>query len=51
MQNLFDALRTDITFAGYRFAARDYRTLTQFMDQRRTLVMIFALQKRTIKFI
>lgn len=32
----FDALRTDITFAGYRFAARDYRTLTQFMDQRRT---------------
>lgn len=31
----FDALRTDITFAGYRFAARDYRTLTQFMDQRR----------------
>ncbi|HCZ8846615.1 fimbria/pilus outer membrane usher protein [Proteus mirabilis] len=32
----FDALRTDIIFAGYRFAARDYRTLTQFMDQRRT---------------
>ncbi len=32
----FDALRTDITFAGYRFVARDYRTLTQFMDQRRT---------------
>ncbi|AWR60713.1 fimbrial assembly protein [Proteus mirabilis] len=32
----FDALRTDITFAGYRFATRDYRTLTQFMDQRRT---------------
>lgn len=32
----FDTLRTDITFAGYRFAARDYRTLTQFMDQRRT---------------
>lgn len=32
----FDALRTDITFAGYRFADRDYRTLTQFMDQDRT---------------
>lgn len=32
----FDTLRTDITFAGYRFATRDYRTLTQFMDQRRT---------------
>lgn len=32
----FDDLRTDITFAGYRFADRDYRTLTQFMDQDRT---------------
>lgn len=32
----FDTLRTDITFAGYRFADRDYRTLTQFMDQDRT---------------
>lgn len=32
----FDELRTDITFAGYRFADRDYRTLTQFMDQERT---------------
>ncbi|WP_337241730.1 fimbria/pilus outer membrane usher protein [Proteus faecis] len=32
----FDELRTDITFAGYRFADKDYRTLTQFMDQERT---------------
>ncbi|EKT55334.1 fimbria/pilus outer membrane usher protein [Providencia burhodogranariea] len=32
----FDDLRTDITFAGYRFADRNYRTLTQFMDEDRT---------------
>lgn len=32
----FDDIRTDINFAGYRFADRDYRTLTQFMDQNRT---------------
>lgn len=32
----FDELRTDITFAGYRFADRDYRTLSQFMNERRT---------------
>ncbi|WP_272665803.1 fimbria/pilus outer membrane usher protein [Providencia sp. PROV110] len=29
----FDALRTDITFAGYRFADKNYRTLSQFMDE------------------
>ncbi|EKT60250.1 fimbria/pilus outer membrane usher protein [Providencia burhodogranariea] len=38
----FDALRTDITFAGYRFADRDYRTLTQFMDQDRTGYVVRA---------
>lgn len=32
----FDDIRTDITFAGYRFADRNYRTITQFMDQERT---------------
>lgn len=32
----FDELRTDVTFAGYRFADENYRTLTQFMDQERT---------------
>ncbi|MDR2225282.1 MAG: fimbria/pilus outer membrane usher protein [Providencia sp.] len=32
----FDDLRTDITFAGYRFADRNYRTLTQYMDEERT---------------
>ncbi|HBO23154.1 MAG TPA: fimbrial assembly protein [Providencia sp.] len=32
----FDDLRTDITFAGYRFADKDYRTLTQFVDENRT---------------
>ncbi|WP_249718694.1 fimbria/pilus outer membrane usher protein [Proteus faecis] len=32
----FDSLRTDITFAGYRFADRNYRTLNQFMDEERT---------------
>ncbi|NBM87971.1 fimbria/pilus outer membrane usher protein [Proteus sp. G2661] len=32
----FDDLRTDITFAGYRFADRNYRSLTQFMDEERT---------------
>lgn len=32
----FNDLRTDITFAGYRFADRDYRTLSQFMDEDRT---------------
>lgn len=32
----FDDLRTDITFAGYRFADKEYRTLTQFMDEDRT---------------
>lgn len=32
----FDDLRTDITFAGYRFADRNYRTLTQFMNENRT---------------
>ncbi|EOD6329345.1 fimbria/pilus outer membrane usher protein [Providencia stuartii] len=32
----FDELRTDITFAGYRFADRDYRTLSQFIDQSRS---------------
>ncbi|MBP6082688.1 MAG: fimbria/pilus outer membrane usher protein [Providencia sp.] len=32
----FDDLRTDITFAGYRFADQSYRTLTQFMEQDRT---------------
>ncbi|MEX9754371.1 fimbria/pilus outer membrane usher protein [Providencia vermicola] len=31
----FDDLRTDITFAGYRFADKEYRTLTQFMDEER----------------
>ncbi|MBQ0530762.1 fimbria/pilus outer membrane usher protein [Providencia rettgeri] len=31
----FDELRTDITFAGYRFADKEYRTLTQFMDEER----------------
>lgn len=29
----FDALRTDITFAGYRFADKNYRTLSQFIDE------------------
>lgn len=38
----FDALRTDITFAGYRFADRNYRTLTQFMDQERTGYVVRA---------
>ncbi|MEX6315412.1 fimbria/pilus outer membrane usher protein [Providencia manganoxydans] len=32
----FEDLKTDITFAGYRFADKEYRTLTQFMDQDRT---------------
>lgn len=32
----FDDLRTDITFAGYRFADRNYRTLTQFMEEDRS---------------
>lgn len=32
----FSELRTDITFAGYRFADKNYRTLTQFMDEERT---------------
>lgn len=32
----FDEIRTDVTFAGYRFADKDYRTLTQFMDEDRT---------------
>lgn len=32
----FENIRTDITFAGYRFADRDYRSLTQFMDGERT---------------
>ncbi|WP_300004064.1 fimbria/pilus outer membrane usher protein [uncultured Cedecea sp.] len=32
----FNDLRTDITFAGYRFADKEYRTLNQFMDQDRT---------------
>ncbi len=32
----FNDLRTDITFAGYRFADKEYRTLTQFMDEDRT---------------
>ncbi|MFB9998558.1 fimbria/pilus outer membrane usher protein [Providencia rustigianii] len=32
----FDDLRTDITFAGYRFADKEYRTLTQYMDEDRT---------------
>ncbi|OBU09627.1 fimbria/pilus outer membrane usher protein [Morganella psychrotolerans] len=31
----FENIRTDITFAGYRFADRDYRSLTQFMDSER----------------
>lgn len=38
----FDVLRTDITFAGYRFADRDYRTLSQFMDQDRTGYVVRA---------
>lgn len=32
----FDDIRTDITFAGYRFTDRNYRTLSQFMDEKRT---------------
>ncbi|MGO2304164.1 MAG: fimbria/pilus outer membrane usher protein [Providencia sp.] len=32
----FDDVRTDITFAGYRFADKEYRTLNQFMDEDRT---------------
>ncbi|WP_151979796.1 fimbria/pilus outer membrane usher protein [Acinetobacter guerrae] len=32
----FNDLRTDITFAGYRFADQEYRTLNQFMSQDRT---------------
>ncbi len=32
----FTDLRTDVTFAGYRFADRTYRTLNQFMDEQRT---------------
>ncbi|HHR5991098.1 TPA: fimbria/pilus outer membrane usher protein [Providencia alcalifaciens] len=32
----FDDLRTDITFAGYRFADKEYRTLMQYMDEERT---------------
>ncbi len=40
----FDEIRTDITFAGYRFADRNYRTLSQFMEQERT-----GYQPRTAK--
>lgn len=32
----FEEVRTDITFAGYRFADKNYRTLSQFMDENRT---------------
>ena len=32
----FEDLRTDITFAGYRFADKEYRTLMQYMDEDRT---------------
>lgn len=38
----FDDLRTDITFAGYRFADKDYRTLTQFSDEARTGITPYA---------
>lgn len=32
----FDEVKTNITFAGYRFTDEDYRTLSQTMEERRT---------------
>lgn len=32
----FEDIRTDVTFAGYRFADRDYRNLSQFTEEERT---------------
>ncbi|WP_432807508.1 fimbria/pilus outer membrane usher protein [Proteus hauseri] len=32
----FDEVKTNITFAGYRFTDEDYRTISQTMEERRT---------------